>query len=139
MSFLHYTFFVMLIKSSVTSTQVYFLFPQEASLEKKLKTKKKKKPVKVKVAGKNKKEACEEEEDEEAEGNEGEQENSGHRDKASSALIPPKKSKLKPKTKLKDETPTVQESLENDEMPLKGCRQILTGYILLLLFEEIKL
>lgn len=61
----------------------------------------------------------EHEEEEDGDANEGEQDNSGHRDKASSALIPPKKGKLKRKTKVKEETLDVPESPENDEKPLK--------------------
>ncbi|KAM6924276.1 ADP-ribosylation factor-like protein 13A [Xenentodon cancila] len=94
------------------------MLQKEATLEKNLKTKKKKKPVKVKESQKDDKETHAVEE-EEVEGNEGEQENSCQRDKASSALIPLKKSRLKSKTKLKEETPGVQESLENEEMLLK--------------------
>ncbi|XP_061581631.1 ADP-ribosylation factor-like protein 13A [Cololabis saira] len=94
------------------------MLQKEATLEKKLNTKKKKKPVKVKESQKDDKEIHAEEE-EEVDGNEGEQENSCHRDKASTALIPPKKSKLKSKRKVKKETPDVQESLQNDETLLK--------------------
>uniref|UniRef100_A0A3B4ZWB9 ADP-ribosylation factor-like protein 13B n=1 Tax=Stegastes partitus TaxID=144197 RepID=A0A3B4ZWB9_9TELE len=64
--------------------------------------------------------ANEQEEEEEGDGNEGEQENASHRDRASSALIPPKKGKLKRKTKVKEETLDVPESPDNDEKPLKG-------------------
>lgn len=63
------------------------------------------------------------EEEEDGDANEGEQDNSGHRDKASSALIPPKKDKLKHKTKVKEETLDVPESPENDEKPLKGSQK----------------
>lgn len=63
------------------------------------------------------------EEEEDGDANEGEQDNSGHRDKASSALIPPKKGKLKRKTKVKEETLDVPESPENDEKPLKGSQK----------------
>lgn len=63
------------------------------------------------------------EEEEDGDANEGEQDNSGHRDKASSALIPPKKDKLKRKTKVKEETLDVPESPENDEKPLKGSQK----------------
>lgn len=63
------------------------------------------------------------EEEEDGDANEGEQDNSGHRDKASSALIPPKRGKLKRKTKVKEETLDVPESPENDEKPLKGSQK----------------
>lgn len=63
------------------------------------------------------------EEEEDGDANEGEQDSSGHRDKASSALIPPKKDKLKRKTKVKEETLDVPESPENDEKPLKGSQK----------------
>lgn len=70
----------------------------------------------------------EHEEEEDGDANEGEQDNSGHRDKASSALIPPKKGKLKRKTKVKEETLDVPESPENDEKPLKGSQKQLLDY-----------
>ncbi|XP_069027409.1 ADP-ribosylation factor-like protein 13A isoform X1 [Embiotoca jacksoni] len=96
------------------------MLQKETTLKKKLTTKKKKKPVKVKESEKDKEEAIEQEVEEEGDGNEGEQENSGHRDRASSALIPPKKDKLKGKTKVKEEILDVPESPENDEKPLKA-------------------
>ncbi|KAA8588753.1 hypothetical protein FQN60_010098 [Etheostoma spectabile] len=86
----------------------------------KKKTKKKKRLVKVQEGEKDQVEANEQEEEEEGDGNEGEHENSGHREKASSALIPPKKSKLKRKTKVKKESLDVPESPDNDEKPLKA-------------------
>ncbi|XP_022057461.1 ADP-ribosylation factor-like protein 13A [Acanthochromis polyacanthus] len=95
------------------------MLQKDTTLKKKLKTKKKKKQVKVKEGEKDKEQANEQEEEEEGDSNEGEQENSGHRDRASSALIPPKKGKLKRKTKVKKETLDVPESLDNDEKPLK--------------------
>ncbi|XP_003445259.2 ADP-ribosylation factor-like protein 13A [Oreochromis niloticus] len=95
------------------------MLQKDTSLKKKLKTKKKKKTVKVKEGEKDEGPANEHEEEEDGDANEGEQENSGHRDKASSALIPPKKGKLKRKTKVKEETLDVPESPENDEKPLK--------------------
>ncbi|XP_072252505.1 ADP-ribosylation factor-like protein 13A isoform X1 [Leuresthes tenuis] len=92
------------------------MLQKESSLKNKLRTKKKKKmPVKVKEGEPDDEEAHKQEEDEEGDCNEGDQENSGHRDKASSALIPPKKGKLKRKTKVKEETPSVPESLNSDE------------------------
>lgn len=68
------------------------------------------------------------EEEDEGEGNEGEQENSGSRDKASSALIPPKKVKLKRKTKVKEETLDTPDSLESNETPTKGCPSLYHVY-----------
>ncbi|XP_040904361.1 ADP-ribosylation factor-like protein 13A [Toxotes jaculatrix] len=98
------------------------MLQKESTLKKKLKTKKKNKPVKVKEGEEDQEEANEqEEEEEEGDGNEGEQENSGHREKASSALIPPKKGKLKRKTKVKEESLNKSESLDNDEKPLKAA------------------
>ncbi|CAN9515135.1 unnamed protein product [Ophioblennius macclurei] len=95
------------------------MLQKETTLKKTLKTKRKKKPTKAKEDKKD--EVIEqEEEEEEGDGNEGEQENSCHRDKASSALIPPKKGKLKRKTKVKEETLDTNESLDNDEKPLKA-------------------
>ncbi|MEQ2247875.1 hypothetical protein ILYODFUR_013555 [Ilyodon furcidens] len=95
------------------------MLQKETTLKKRLKSKKiKKKSVKVTKGVKDGEEAPEEEE--EGEGNEGEQENSGNRDKASSALIPPKKRKLKRKTKVKEETLDAPVSLENNETPTKA-------------------
>ncbi|CAG5989303.1 unnamed protein product [Menidia menidia] len=93
------------------------MLQKEATLKKKLGTKKKKKiPVKVQESEKGDEEAREAEEGDEEEGdcNEGEQEN-GHRDKASSALIPPKKGKVKRKTKVKEESLCAPDSLNGDE------------------------
>lgn len=81
----------------------------------------------MKEGDKDEEPANEQEEEEDGDGNEGEQENSGHRDKASSALIPPKKGKFKRKAKVKEETLDVPESPENEEKPLKGCHQLLLG------------
>uniref|UniRef100_A0A8C2YY18 ADP-ribosylation factor-like 13A n=1 Tax=Cyclopterus lumpus TaxID=8103 RepID=A0A8C2YY18_CYCLU len=96
-------------------------YSQETSLKKKLNTKKKKKkPVKEKEGEKNQGEANEQEEEEEGDGNGGEQENSGNREKPSSALIPPKKGKTKRKKKVKEETLDVSESPDNDKKPPQG-------------------
>ncbi|XP_060936090.1 ADP-ribosylation factor-like protein 13A [Limanda limanda] len=101
------------------------MLQKESTLKTTLKTKKKK-TVKVKKGEKDQEEvneAEEEEEEEEADVNEGEQENSSHREKASSALIPPKKDKKvkrKAKVKVKEEPLDLQESLENEEKPLKA-------------------
>ncbi|XP_023129510.2 ADP-ribosylation factor-like protein 13A [Amphiprion ocellaris] len=95
------------------------MLQKDTTLKKKLKTKKKKKQVKVKEGEKDEEQANEQEEEEEGDGNEGEQENSGHRDRASSALIPPRKGKLKRKTKVKEETLDVPESPDNDKKLLK--------------------
>ncbi|XP_022616033.1 ADP-ribosylation factor-like protein 13A [Seriola dumerili] len=96
------------------------MLQKESTLKKKLKTKKKKKPVKDKEGDKNGEEAKEQEEEEEGDGNEGDQENSAHREKASSALIPPKKGKMKSKPKVKEETLDIPESPDNEEKPLKA-------------------
>ncbi|KAG8003914.1 ADP-ribosylation factor-like protein 13B [Nibea albiflora] len=90
---------------------------KETTLKQKLK---KKKSVKVKEGEKDHVEASVQGEEEEGDGNEGEQENSGHREKASSALITPKKGKLKRSTKEKKETVDVPESPDNDEKALKA-------------------
>ncbi|XP_071314608.1 ADP-ribosylation factor-like protein 13A [Trachinotus anak] len=95
------------------------MLQKESTLKKKLKTKKKKKLVKVKEDV-NEEGAKEQEEEEEGDGNEGEQEHSAHREKASSALIPPRKGKMKHKTKVKEETEDLPESLDNEEKPLKA-------------------
>ncbi|XP_014900265.1 ADP-ribosylation factor-like protein 13A isoform X1 [Poecilia latipinna] len=95
------------------------MLQKENTLKKRLRSKKmKKKPVKVKEGVKDVEEAPEEEE--EGEANEGEQESSGSRDKASSALIPPKKSKLKSKTKVKEDMLDAPGSLESNETPTKA-------------------
>nr|XP_020446331.1 ADP-ribosylation factor-like protein 13A [Monopterus albus]XP_020446340.1 ADP-ribosylation factor-like protein 13A [Monopterus albus]XP_020446346.1 ADP-ribosylation factor-like protein 13A [Monopterus albus] len=90
------------------------ILQKQTTLKKMLKTKKKKKKKKLVKVKDGEKEANEqEEEEEEGDGNEGGQENSGHIEKSSSALIPLKKDKLKRKTKVKD-------SPGNDEKPLKA-------------------
>lgn len=76
-------------------------------------------------------EACDQEEEEEGDGNEGEQETSGHREKASSALIPPRKSKRK--TKVKEETLDIPQTPDNEGNPLKGWNTSVVVYILGLL------
>uniref|UniRef100_A0A3Q2CHD8 ADP-ribosylation factor-like 13A n=1 Tax=Cyprinodon variegatus TaxID=28743 RepID=A0A3Q2CHD8_CYPVA len=100
-------------------TLFLFCFFQENTLKKRLRSSNmRKKSVKIKKAAKDVEEPPEEEE--EGEGNEGEQDNPGSRDKASSALIPPKKGKLKRKTKVKEETLDAPESLTSNETPTKG-------------------
>ncbi|KAM4585838.1 ADP-ribosylation factor-like protein 13A isoform 2-T2 [Fundulus diaphanus] len=95
------------------------MLQRETTLKKRLRSKDmKKKPLKVRKGANDGEEGPEEEE--EGEGNEGEQENSGNRDKASSALIPPKKGKLKRKTKVKEETLDAPESLQSNETPSKA-------------------
>uniref|UniRef100_A0A8C5H404 ADP-ribosylation factor-like 13A n=1 Tax=Gouania willdenowi TaxID=441366 RepID=A0A8C5H404_GOUWI len=85
----------------------------------------KKKPVGVKEFHKDEEPANEQEEEEEDEGNHGGQDNASHRDKASSALIPPKKGKPGHKTKVKEETLDVQESHDNNnkKKPPKETRK----------------
>ncbi|XP_035525275.1 ADP-ribosylation factor-like protein 13A [Morone saxatilis] len=97
------------------------MLQKETTLKKNLRTSKKKKtPVKVKEGKRDQEEANNEEEEEEGDVNEGEQENSAHREKASSALIPPKKGKPKRKIKAKEETLETLESPDNDEKALKA-------------------
>ncbi|XP_037531667.1 ADP-ribosylation factor-like protein 13A [Nematolebias whitei] len=107
-------------KAEGTMQPIRNILETETSLKKQLRTKKKKK--KSIKADKDEKDevAQEQEEEEEGEGNEGEQENSVHRNKASSALILPKKSKLKCETQVKEETLDVAEALENDDTMLKA-------------------
>ncbi|XP_049441694.1 ADP-ribosylation factor-like protein 13A [Epinephelus fuscoguttatus] len=93
------------------------MLQKETTLKKTLKTKKKKKPVKTKEEDD---QGNEQGEEEEGDSPEGEQENSVQREKASSALIPPKKVKPKRKTKVKEERTDVPESPDNDEKPLKA-------------------
>uniref|UniRef100_A0A672YJ08 ADP-ribosylation factor-like 13A n=1 Tax=Sphaeramia orbicularis TaxID=375764 RepID=A0A672YJ08_9TELE len=75
-----------------------------ATLKKKLKTKKKKKPGKVVESEKDQDLNEQEAEDGDDVGNEADQEPSANREKASSALITPKKGKVKRKAKVKKET-----------------------------------
>uniref|UniRef100_A0A8D3AR41 ADP-ribosylation factor-like 13A n=1 Tax=Scophthalmus maximus TaxID=52904 RepID=A0A8D3AR41_SCOMX len=96
------------------------MLQKESMLKNKLGTKKKNKPTKVKRGERDQDETNEQEEEEEGDGNEGEQEISGQRERASSALIPPRKGKIKRKTKVKEETLDMPESLDNDEKPLKA-------------------
>uniref|UniRef100_H3DHH5 ADP-ribosylation factor-like 13A n=1 Tax=Tetraodon nigroviridis TaxID=99883 RepID=H3DHH5_TETNG len=100
------------------------MLPKENSLKKKLKTKKKKKrPVLDKEGEKSEQQANVQEEEEEADVNEGERDSSGHRERASSALIPPRKSKLKRKTKVKEESLDTLKGPDNNKNPLKGKEQ----------------
>ncbi|XP_033489464.2 ADP-ribosylation factor-like protein 13A isoform X1 [Epinephelus lanceolatus] len=94
------------------------MLQKETTLKKTLKTKKKKKPIKTKEEEED--QGNEQEEEEEGNSPEGEQENSVQREKASSALIPPKKVKPKRKTKVKEESADVPESPDNDEKLLKA-------------------
>lgn len=80
--------------------------------------------------GKDQEAASEQEEEEEGDGNDAEPENSGHREKASSALIPPKKGRLKHKAKVKEETLDQPESLDDDEKKLKGWNGEQTFHVL---------
>ncbi|XP_067375349.1 ADP-ribosylation factor-like protein 13A isoform X1 [Channa argus] len=97
------------------------ILQKETTLKKKLNTKKKKQLVKVKETDRSQKAASEQEQEEdEGDCNEGDQETIGHREKASSALIPQKRGKLKRKTKVKEETLDVPESPDNEEKPLKA-------------------
>ncbi|XP_030001488.1 ADP-ribosylation factor-like protein 13A isoform X2 [Sphaeramia orbicularis] len=95
------------------------MLPKEATLKKKLKTKKKKKPGKVVESEKDQDLNEQEAEDGDDVGNEADQEPSANREKASSALITPKKGKVKRKAKVKKETLDVPESPDNDKKPLK--------------------
>lgn len=86
-----------------------------------MKTKRKKKrPVIDKEGQKSEQQADVQEEEEEGDINEGEQDNSGHRERASSALIPPRKSKLKRKAKVKEESLDMLKGPDDNENPLKG-------------------
>lgn len=76
-------------------------------------TKKKKKLVKIE--DKEKGRGGENEEEEEAD-----QENNVQKDKASSALITPRRGKLKRKPKVKEETVELPESLDNEDKLTKG-------------------
>ncbi|XP_068596742.1 ADP-ribosylation factor-like protein 13A [Brachionichthys hirsutus] len=92
------------------------MLQKETTQKQKLKTKKRKK-LKAKESEKEPPDTNdqEEEEEEEVEGNDEEQENSGQREKAGSALISPKTSKPKRKTRVKEEIQTVPESPDNNK------------------------
>ncbi|KAM9850029.1 ADP-ribosylation factor-like protein 13A isoform 2-T3 [Aulostomus maculatus] len=90
---------------------------QKENTLKKTAAKKKKKSVKIKEGEKDQEELNDHEEEE---GNEGEHEPSGHREKASSALIPPKKGKPKRKVKVKEETVDLSKSALSEEKPFKA-------------------
>lgn len=117
-------------------------YSQETTLEKTLKTKKKKKkkkPVRDKDGENEQDEANDQEEEEEGEGNEGEQENSGHREKASSALIPPKKAKPKRRTKVKEETLDTAESPDNEQKTLEGLMLLKCVHVLIIVFSSVEI
>lgn len=71
-------------------------------------------------------EVNDQEEEEEGDGHEGEQENSGLREKASSALIPPKKGKPRRKTKVKEETLDMPESPDIEQKAFSGMILLIT-------------
>ncbi|XP_045887062.1 ADP-ribosylation factor-like protein 13A [Micropterus dolomieu] len=96
------------------------MLQKETTLKKKLKSKKKKKLVKVKKGEKDHEEGNEQQDEEEGDSQEGEQENAVHREKASSALIPPKKGQPKRQREVKKETLDMPESPDNDEKELKA-------------------
>ncbi|KAL6480115.1 hypothetical protein MHYP_G00111480 [Metynnis hypsauchen] len=98
------------------------ILKKDNSFTKKLKKKKK---VKVKMKRRTvKKEGNNEDEEEvqeEEEGNEAEQDQNGQKERASSALLPRRRGKLKHKAKVKKETLDQAETLENDDSkPTKG-------------------
>ncbi|XP_053735309.1 ADP-ribosylation factor-like protein 13A isoform X2 [Synchiropus splendidus] len=95
------------------------ILQKENSLKKNMrrKTKKKKKLENVKSS---EKEDSNEAEEDEGDSNEGENETSGSRDKANSALIPPKKGKLRRRPRVKEETVDEPESVDIDEKLLKA-------------------
>ncbi|KAK7137887.1 hypothetical protein R3I94_013513 [Phoxinus phoxinus] len=91
---------------------------KENSLKKKLSKKKK---VKVKIKKGSPSRGVNEKEVEETEGNEAEQEHSGQKEKASSALLPPKRGKLKRKAKVKEENSGIPESPNSEvSKPSRG-------------------
>lgn len=104
------------------------IYSKETTLEKTLKTKKKK-IRKTAVREKDKErelgEANDQEEDEEGDCNEGEQDHAGHREKASSALLPSKKGKPRRKAKVKEETLDMPESPDIEQKPLNGMKLFL--------------
>uniref|UniRef100_A0AAR2K859 ADP-ribosylation factor-like 13A n=1 Tax=Pygocentrus nattereri TaxID=42514 RepID=A0AAR2K859_PYGNA len=109
-------------KSGSSLHPIRDILKKDNSFTKKLKKKKK---VKVKMKRRSvKKEGNnqdEEEVQEEEEGNEAEQDQNGQKERASSALLPRRRGKLKRKAKVKEETLDQAETLENDDSkPTKG-------------------
>lgn len=100
------------------------LYSKETALKTK-KKKKKKRPVRERDGEQEPDEANDQEEDEEGDCNEGEQENSGHREKASSALIPPKKGKPRRRAKVKEETLDMPDSLDIKQKALSGMKLLI--------------
>lgn len=70
--------------------------------------------------GKSGHQVTDQEEEEEGDINDGEQDSSGQRERASTALIPQRKSKLKRKTKVKEESLDTLKGPDTNESPLKG-------------------
>ncbi|XP_062332371.1 ADP-ribosylation factor-like protein 13A [Osmerus eperlanus] len=103
-------------KTGSTLQPIRNILNKESTLKKTFK-KKKKKQVKIKDTEKSKRG---ENEEEEVEGTEADQENGGQKEKASRALITPKRGKLKCKTKVKEETLDLPELLDNEDKPAKG-------------------
>lgn len=105
------------------------IYSKETTLEKTLKTKKKKKkkrPVRERDGEQEPGKANDQEEDEEGDCNdEGEQENSGHREKASSALIPPKKDKPRRRAKVKEEALDKPESPDIEQRALSSMKLLI--------------
>lgn len=117
--------------SSQPTEKIYFI-TQEASLKKKLTTKKKKKkPLKATESKKDEESVNEPELEQEEEDGNGNEEPAGNRERASTALITPKKGKLKGKAKVKEETLEAPESPDNEEKPLKGKMVQILQYTIL--------
>ncbi|ROL47079.1 Transmembrane protein 35A [Anabarilius grahami] len=95
------------VRNNGTLQPITNILNKENSLKKKLSKKKK---VKVKIKKESPSRGVNEEEVEETEGNEAEQEHSSQKEKASSALLPPKRGKLKHKAKVKEENLGIPES-----------------------------
>ena len=107
------------MKTNLFNGLFEWLILQENSLKKELKTKRKRAVI-DKEGEKSEPQANVEGEEEETEVNEGEQDNSGQRERASSALIPPRKGKVKRKTKVREESLDMLKGPDHTGNLLKG-------------------
>ncbi len=101
---------------------IYSLALQENSLKKKLSKKK----VKVKIKKGSPSRGVNEDEVEDTEGNEAEQDHHSQKDKASSALLPPKRRKMKRKAKVKEENSGPPESPNSEVSKPRGTETLVS-------------
>ncbi|XP_042594189.1 ADP-ribosylation factor-like protein 13A isoform X2 [Cyprinus carpio] len=106
------------VRKNGTLQPIKNILNKEDCLKKKLSKKKK---VKVKIKKESPGRGVNEDEVEETEGNEAEQDHNSQKDKASSALLPPKRRKMKRKAKVKEENSGLQESPNSEvSRPSRG-------------------